>query len=83
MTEQPLNLHHENDDEHQAPIPKEYNVFIKVIAIEEEGNATIHSDQTGLFPKKSSRGNQYIMVLVHPNSNGILQEPMKIALPAK
>ncbi len=44
---------------------------------------SMFSDQTGLFPKKSSRGNQYIMVLVHPNSNGILQEPMKIALPAK
>ena len=64
-------------NEHQAPIPKEYDVFIKDIAIDEEGNATIHSDQTGRFPKKSSRGNQYIMVLAHPDSNGILQEPMK------
>jgi hypothetical protein len=51
--------------------------FIKVTAIDEEGNATIHSDQTGRFPKKSSRGNQYIMVLAHPDSNGILQEPIK------
>ena len=76
-TEQPLDPLRENNVERQAPIPKEYDVFIKVIAIDEEGNATIHSDQTGRFPKKSSRGNQYIMVLVHPNSNGILQEPMK------
>ena len=77
MTEQPLNPHCKNDDEHQTPIPKEYDIFIKVIAIDKEGNATCHSDQTGRFPKKSSRGNQYIMVLAHPDSNGILQEPMK------
>ena len=76
-TEQPLDPHRKNNDKHQAPIPKEYDIFIKVIAIDEEGNAMIHSDQTGRFPKKSSRGNQYIMVLAHPNSNGILQEPMK------
>jgi hypothetical protein len=45
--------------------------------MEQEGNATIFSDQTGRFPKKSSQGNQYIMVLAHPDSNGILQEAMK------
>jgi len=73
-TEQPLDPHRKNNVKSQAPIPKEYDVFI---AINEEGNATIHSDQTGRFPKKSSRGNQYIMVLAHPDSNGILQESMK------
>jgi hypothetical protein len=46
-TEQPLDPHRENNDKHQAPIPKEYDVFIEVIAIDEKGNATIHSDQTG------------------------------------
>jgi hypothetical protein len=45
--------------------------------MEEEGNEHIFTDQTGCFPKKSSQGNQYIMVLSHPNSNVILQEAMK------
>jgi hypothetical protein len=54
-----------------------HDVFIKVFSAEEEGNATTFSDQTRQFPKKSSKGNQYIIVLVHPDSNGILQEPMK------
>ncbi len=58
-------------------IAKEYDVFIKIICLEEEGNEHIFTDQTGCFPKKSSRGNQYIMELSHPNSNAILQEAMK------
>jgi hypothetical protein len=45
--------------------------------MEEEGNKHIFTDQTGCFPKKSSQGNQYIMVLSHPDSNAILQEAMK------
>jgi hypothetical protein len=58
-------------------ISKEYDVFIKIICMEEEGNEHIFTDQTGRFSKKSSQGNQYIMVLSHPNSNAILQEAMK------
>jgi hypothetical protein len=58
-------------------IAKEYDVFIKIICLEEKGNEHIFMDQTGCFPKKSSQGNQYIMVLSHPDSNAILQEAMK------
>ena len=35
------------------------------------------TDQTGRFPKKSSRGNQYVMVLAESNSDAILVEPIK------
>ena len=45
--------------------------------VEEEANKTVFTDQTGQFPKKSSQGNQYIMVLTHIDSNAILQESMK------
>jgi hypothetical protein len=51
------------DNKQVHPSPKRYDVFIKVFSAEEEGYAT--------------KGNQYIMVLVQPDSNGILQEPMK------
>jgi hypothetical protein len=37
----------------------------------------IYTDQTGRFPKKSSIGNQYIMVLIEIDSNAILVEAMK------
>ena len=37
----------------------------------------IYSDQTGKFPYKSSRGNQYIMIMYDFDSNAILVEPLK------
>ena len=37
----------------------------------------IYSNQTGRFPVRSYRGNQYIMVLLEVDSDAILAEPMK------
>ena len=37
----------------------------------------MHTDQTGHFPATSSRGNQYVMVLVKVNGNFIDAGPMK------
>ena len=45
--------------------------------VKEEANETVLTNQTGQFPKKSSQGNQYVMVLTHIDSNTILQEAMK------
>jgi hypothetical protein len=64
-------------DHSDVQIAKEYDVSITIICMEKEENEHIFTDQTGHFPKKSSRGNQYIMVLSHPNSNTILHEAMK------
>ena len=36
-----------------------------------------YSDQTGKFPHKSSRGNQYIMIVYDYDSNAILAAPLK------
>jgi hypothetical protein len=38
---------------------------------------TMHTDQMGCFPAKSSAGNQYIMTLVEVDVNYIDAEPMK------
>jgi hypothetical protein len=54
-------------------IPKAKDVYIKVYNTTE----TMHSDQTGRFPATSSRGNQYVIVLVEVNGNFIDAEPMK------
>jgi hypothetical protein len=37
----------------------------------------MYTDRTGKFPKKLSKGNQYIMVLIEINSKSILVEAMK------
>ena len=38
---------------------------------------TTYSDQTGRFPYRSSRGNEYIMVMYDYDSNAILATPLK------
>ena len=38
---------------------------------------TVFSDQTGKFPTRSQRGNEYIIVLVDIYSNSILVKPLK------
>ncbi len=43
----------------------------------DEATLKIYTGQPGRFPKKSSRRNQYIMVLAEVDSNAILVEPMK------
>jgi hypothetical protein len=52
-------------------------VFLRILDMEDKATLKIYTDQPGRFPKKSSRGNQYIMVLPEVDSNAILVEPMK------
>ena len=54
-------------------IPKAKDIYIKIHNVHE----TMHTDQTGRFPATSSRGNQYMMVLVEVDGNFIDAEPMK------
>jgi hypothetical protein len=49
------------------------DVYIQI----HNASKTMHSDQTGRFPATSSRGNQYVMVLVEVDGNYIDAEPMK------
>jgi hypothetical protein len=49
------------------------DVYIKI----HNANKTMHSNQTGCFPATSSKGTQYIMVLVEVDGNYIDAEPMK------
>ena len=37
----------------------------------------MYTDQTGKFPVRSTRGHQYIMVLINMDSSYISMEPMK------
>ncbi len=53
------------------------NILFKVYNLTEEALRKIWTDQAGRFPKQSSRGNQYIMVLTKSDSLAILVETMK------
>jgi hypothetical protein len=55
-----------------SPQKKMRDIFIKIYH-----TGKMHSDQTGRFPAMSSKGNQYIMVLVEVDGNYINAEPMK------
>jgi len=63
------------DDEQRttSTTKKMHDVYIKIHNVTE----TMHTDQTGRFPATSSKGNQYIMVLVEVDGNYIDAEPMK------
>ncbi len=51
--------------------------IMQTFNLNDEAKCLMYTNQTGRFPKKSSRGNQYIMVLIEIDSNAILVEAMK------
>ncbi len=44
--------------------------------MEDKATQKIFTNQPGCFPKKTSHGNQYIMVLTKINSGAILIQPI-------
>jgi len=60
------------------PRANERTVYYEIHDYEEfTKQSKVWTDQTGRFPQKSSRGNQYVMVLAESDSDTILAEPMK------
>ena len=66
----------EEESTHPEPQSKQRDIFVKILDTQDELHSKIFTDQTGPFPRKSSRGNQYIMILVELDSNYIMSEPM-------
>jgi len=62
-----------------AAIEKKGDIYIKVYKLGQEGRLsnTMFSDQTGEFPFISSRGNNFIMLVHHVDSNSTWVEPLK------
>jgi hypothetical protein len=54
------------------PTKKEKPVFLRILDMEDEATLKIYTKQPGRFPKKSSHGNQYIMLLAKVDSDAIL-----------
>ena len=64
----------QENNNHTDQTPKKMrDVYIKIHNAAE----TMHRDQTGRFSATSSRGNQYVMVLVEIDGNYIDAEPLK------
>ncbi len=59
------------------PVQKEQTIFYCILHLEDAATQKIWTNQTGKFPKKSRKGNQYIMVLTESDSDVILVEAMK------
>ena len=58
-------------------LTKQKESVLMVFDLSDEAQRLMYTDQTGKFPKKSSKGNHYIMVLIEINRNAILVEAMK------
>ena len=60
-------------------LPKKGDIYMQVYELNQEDRLTntIFSDQTGEFPHVSSRGNKFIMVVHHVDSNSTWVEPSK------
>ena len=60
------------------PRTKERTIYYEIHNYDEfTKRSKVWTDQTGRFPNKSSRGNQYVMVMAESDSDAILVEPMK------
>ncbi len=56
---------------------KEQTIFYRILDLEDAATQKIWTYQMGTFPKKSRKGNQYIMVLIESDSDVILVEAIK------
>ena len=57
--------------------PKQKELVIKHADLEEEFKKQISLDQTGRFPYRSFKGNQYVMIIHESDSNAILYQPVR------
>ncbi len=82
-TKTPLKSDDDNDDIKTAPnhLPhpptKQKELVLRIFDLSNEAQWLMYTNQTRKFPKKSSKGNHYIMVLIEIDSNTILVEAMK------
>jgi hypothetical protein len=79
------NMYSDNSNDNTAPKPhpppcpttKQHKVYIKIHDLKDKAQLKMYSNLTGQFLKKSSHGNQYIMVLIELDSNAILVQAVK------
>jgi hypothetical protein len=75
----PAQINNDDEDNTKAthfpcPLIKQKEAIIWTFDLSNEAERLMYTNQTGQFPTKSSRGHQYIMVLIEMDSNAILVE---------
>ena len=55
------------------PLKKLNDIFVSV----HDAKETLYTDQTGAFPTRSRKGNQYVMILCEIDNNVIISKAMK------
>ena len=60
----------------KVPTKKKKEIFITTYDLQDDFQQKMYTDQTGRFPTKSSRGYQYIMVLVELDSDAIMVDDL-------
>jgi hypothetical protein len=60
-----------------CPPTKQKESILRIFDLNDKAQRLMYTNQTGKFPKKSNKGNHYIMVLIEIDSNAILVEAMK------
>jgi hypothetical protein len=55
----------------------DHGIKIQIVYAATIDAGQIYTDQTGIFPVVSSKGNKYIMILYDYDSNAILAQPIK------
>ncbi len=59
------------------PPTKQKESVLRILDLSNKAQRLMYTNQTGKFSKKSSKGNQYIIVLIKIDSNTILVEAIK------
>ncbi len=59
------------------PPTKQKELVLRIFDLSDKAQRLMYTNQTRKFPKKSSKGNHYIMVLIKIDSNAILVEAIK------
>ncbi len=59
------------------PPTKQKELVLRIFDLSNKAQRLMYTNHSIKFPKKSSKGNQYIMVLIENDSNAILVEAMK------
>ena len=77
LTKETTKAEEEEEESVSEDRTKRKELVIKCIDLQEELKGKISSDQTGRFPYRSFKGNQYLMIIHESDSSAILYQPVR------
>ena len=77
ITQKTTDISYEQDHFPPSPTPNVKSNSVAYLILNTDEVSTGYIDLTGRFPRRSSRGNEYILVGYHDDGNAILAAPIK------